>query len=110
MKIAFCGLNCMECPIFIATQTQDEVLKEQIARDYSTDTFLLSKEDITCTGCHEVEGACKKMCVECDIRKCGMEKELEHCGACAEFPCNFIEKYAPTESKQRQMLENVRKR
>lgn len=34
-KIAFCGLVCSECPVYVATQTGDMELKEKLAREYS---------------------------------------------------------------------------
>ncbi len=51
---AYCGLICSECPVYIATQTGNEELKEQLARDYSTDTCkfeklpLMRKGDLLC--------------------------------------------------------------
>ncbi|MBN2083807.1 MAG: DUF3795 domain-containing protein [Anaerolineales bacterium] len=31
--IAYCGLNCSECPTFTATKTGDRVLQEKTARE-----------------------------------------------------------------------------
>ena len=41
--IAYCGLICSECPVYIVTQTGNEELKEQLARDYSTETCKFEK-------------------------------------------------------------------
>ena len=40
-SIAFCGLVCSQCPVYIATKTNHEELKEKLAIEYSTDTFVL---------------------------------------------------------------------
>lgn len=107
--IAYCGLICSECPVYIATQTGNEELKEQLARDYSTDTCKFEKNDMTCTGCHSINGVNEKMCVDCPMRKCGMEKKVSHCAQCNDYPCQYIEDYVPIESDNRKALEELAK-
>lgn len=106
-KIAFCGLACSECPVYIATKTGDEELKEKLAKEYSTESFKFEKDDMNCTGCHSIEGANKKMCVECPMRECGMEKKLTHCAECNEYPCQHIEGYVPAGSDNRKTLDGL---
>ena len=33
--IAYCGLDCTACPVFIATKTSDRALQEKTAREWS---------------------------------------------------------------------------
>jgi len=49
--IAYCSLNCIECPAYIAYQTDDEALRKETAKKWSTPDHPVSVEDIDCTGC-----------------------------------------------------------
>lgn len=108
--IAFCGLICWECPVYIATKTDNEESKEKLAKEYSTDSFKFEKDDMTCTGCHSTEGVNEKMCVECPMRKCGMEKKITHCTECNEYPCQHIVGYVPAGSENRRTLNRLVKK
>lgn len=108
--IAFCGLICSECPVYIATKTGNTQLQEQLAKDYSTDSCKFEKEDMICNGCHSADGANEKMCLECPMRKCGMEKNVAHCAECDEYPCQYIEDYVPVGSSNRKVLEGLLQR
>lgn len=109
-SITFCGLVCSQCPVYIATKTNHEELKEKLAIEYSTDTFEFVKEDMNCTGCHSVVGVNEKMCKECLMRKCGMHKSISHCAECNEYPCQYINSYVPTGSDNRKMLDELVKK
>lgn len=109
-SIAFCGLVCSQCPVYIATKTNNEELKEKLAIGYSTDTFEFVKEDMNCMGCHSVVGVNEKMCKECLMRKCGMHKSIFHCAECNEYPCQYINSYVPTGSDNRKMLDDLVKK
>lgn len=47
------------------------------------------------------------MCVECPVRICGLKKQIDNCGKCKDYPCKTIEDYVPSESVQRQKLEET---
>ena len=47
------------------------------------------------------------MCVDCPMRKCGMEKKSSHCAECNDYPCQYIEDYVPIESDNRKALEEI---
>jgi len=32
-------------------------------------------------------------CKECNIRKCGFDKEVNNCGDCRDYPCETIAKF-----------------
>lgn len=73
MKFAYCGLNCNECSIYLASISNNTAEQIQLAKAYSTDTCEFSKEDMYCLGCHSGTTS-EKMCGGCEIRKCGTEK------------------------------------
>lgn len=105
--IAFCGLICS---VYIATKTNNEDMKEKLAKEYSTDMFQFETDDMVCEGCHSLKGANKKMCIECPMRKCGTDKNVSHCGECSEYPCKHIEASVPTGSDNCKVLDELAKR
>ncbi|MCW4017403.1 MAG: DUF3795 domain-containing protein [Candidatus Bathyarchaeota archaeon] len=87
-QLGCCGLNCNECPIFIATSNNDDSLRQKTLVEWSKlyADFLpkpLEPSDMNCTGCHSQNLFVG--CISCSIRKCCGEKNLNNCGDCAEF-------------------------
>lgn len=41
-----------------------------------------------CPGCR-----LENKCGECAIRDCAINKKIEHCGQCNEFPCDILERF-----------------
>ena len=90
MELAYCGLNCNECPLYLASISQNMVEQIRLAQEYSTDTCRFSKEDMYCLGCHS-DTVSQKMCGDCEIRLCGAKKSYGSCAKCDEFPCSTLE-------------------
>ena len=89
--ISFCGLDCVECPAYIGTQRQDEALLTKTANRWSTKKHKLYPEDIRCDGCLTGQRlAC--FCAECQVRICGVKKNIENCGFCDDYPCQTLKK------------------
>ena len=83
--IAYCGLDCAVCPAFIATQNNDQALREKIAAEWSKGyDFNFTPDMINCTSCKGT-GVQVGHCSECEMRKCAAEKNLVNCGACDDF-------------------------
>ncbi|OFW52645.1 MAG: hypothetical protein A2163_00025 [Actinobacteria bacterium RBG_13_35_12] len=73
--IAFCGLTCIECLAFIATQKDDDKEREKVAKVWSKLYKCdIKPENINCDGCLEESGRLFNYCTVCEIRKCGQEK------------------------------------
>ena len=51
-KFGYCGINCSECPVFIATQKNDNSERERVAKLF-TEQYGEAYEaaDINCYGC-----------------------------------------------------------
>ncbi|MTI85077.1 MAG: DUF3795 domain-containing protein [Firmicutes bacterium] len=91
--IAFCGLVCSECPVFKATQKDDNQHKTKIAKSWSRYYgFELEPKDINCDGCSTENDQLFKHCKVCNIRKCCQEQHIENCAHCSDFPCNELNK------------------
>ena len=44
MDLAYCGLNCGECAVYLASVRKDTAEQIRLADEYSTDTYKFSKE------------------------------------------------------------------
>jgi len=89
--IAFCGLNCNECPAFLATQENDDEKRKHVAEQWSKQYQASFKpSDINCDGCSR-DGRLFSYCSICNIRQCGREKNLENCAGCDDYPCKKLE-------------------
>ena len=72
MELAYCGLKCDECPVYTASVSKNTAEQSRLAKEYS-------------------EFTSKKMCGDCEIRKCGVERAGKNCAECTEFPCSLLE-------------------
>ncbi|MHA2108841.1 MAG: DUF3795 domain-containing protein [Candidatus Hodarchaeales archaeon] len=85
-NIAYCGLDCSQCPAFIAKQTNDQGLREKTAKEWSGGGFVVSAEQVNCDGCHEAKNNFFH-CTQCAVRNCASEKGMTTCAECNEYPC-----------------------
>jgi hypothetical protein len=89
--IAFCGLNCSECPAFLATQADDDQKRAETARDWSKQFHVeIHPKDINCDGCHSNHGRLFVHPTVCEIRKCGIEKKIPNCAHCPGYACEKL--------------------
>jgi hypothetical protein len=91
--IAMCGLICNDCPAYIATQKDDDEARKKVTEEWSSEQYPLSPEDINCDGCLAMEKRLCKFCIDCETRQCGLEKGIDNCAYCDEFPCEKLEKH-----------------
>jgi hypothetical protein len=108
--LGMCGLDCAACPAFIAHKTNDEVLREKTAGEWSRQFHVAFKSaDIDCVSCLKVEGVHIGHCAECGIRQCGLARKVKNCALCDDYPCptiaNFIANVPPAKAN----LEEVRR-
>ena len=103
-KIAYCGDNCVYCPKFIATLSgskeklhQAAVLMSKVGWRYN----LEDPEKNKCNGCQDVEEC------EYDVKKCCIERKIENCGKCSNYPCPKIEKAFEITEKNTEKFKNI---
>lgn len=88
--IASCGLDCSKCDAYLATQENDEIKREAVAKKWSQMYRAeIRAEQINCDGCKS-NGAKFFHCNDCDIRECCLEKGVENCAACKDYICETL--------------------
>jgi hypothetical protein len=106
---AYCGLNCAECPTYLATQKDDDRLREKTARQWSGQLKMEFKaSDMNCDGCKMENGRLFGFCNACEVRKCGREKGVATCAHCNEYGCAKIQEMFKLEPDIKTALEGIR--
>ena len=88
--LAPCGLYCGVCSIYIAHRDNNLKFKKKLMPVYKA--FAKNVDDIACTGCLS-DGIVFPVCRRCPIKTCCIEKGIEGCHQCDDFPCKFIENF-----------------
>ena len=107
--IATCGLVCTNCPAYLATRDKNTESMKRIAQQWSAEYGKeLRVDDCWCNGCRSESGPWMSHCAECGIRACGVEKNLNHCGDCADYPCEKLTEFFGFVPDARKTLEAIR--
>jgi hypothetical protein len=113
--VAYCGLMCQTCPIYLATRQEN---KEQQARTRAEVVRLCQehygisyeREDITdCDGCRAERGRLFSASRNCPIRKCAIARGIENCAHCAEYACDQLETIFRTDPSAKERLDEIRR-
>jgi hypothetical protein len=91
--IARCGFKCNLCLIYRDNLKKDERNRQRF-RDglekYYGDKLTL--EECYCDGCMTPDSENPiRINTECKMRPCAIEKGLENCGYCEQYPCPILE-------------------
>jgi hypothetical protein len=111
----YCGLNCNYCPVFIATKTNNEQLKEKIAREWSLFYvehigIELTANNIHCNGCKANSKGCFIGCIHCVIRHCCSSKKYNTCAECNKYEkCRIINRFFSTNETAKVTLDHLKK-
>jgi len=113
-NLAYCGLICHTCAIYLATREQDlkkqREMRAEIARQIEKHYGQACKpEDVTdCDGCKADTGRLFSGCRTCQMRKCATDKGIENCAYCDDYPCEALEKLFTTDREARKRLDAIR--
>jgi hypothetical protein len=107
--IAKCGLTCSECPAYIATQNNDDALRAETAKKWSTMFKAdIQPADINCDGCQSESRKLFSYCNTCEIRKCARERKLATCAGCPDYSCEKLDAFLANVPEARATLEGLR--
>ena len=104
--IAYCGLDCSECPAYIATIEDDDEKRKDLAEKWSTDEFPLEPKDVNCKGCTE-KTEVMSFCRDCDVRECAAVNEVKNCAHCSEYPCSKLDKIFKMDAGAKERLDEI---
>jgi hypothetical protein len=108
--IGCCGLNCTQCGAYIATQTDDDAKREEVARDWTQKHGgHFTADQIDCDGCQADGRAPDWTAKLCPIRKCCRERKIDTCAACEQYPCEQLEGILKVAPEARDNLEALRR-
>ena len=108
--LSMCGLDCGACPALIAHETDDQALRIKTAEEWSKQFGVkLEPEAVNCVGCLQVEGPHIGHCAECEIRQCGLPRQVENCALCNDYPCETLDKFLVNVPPAKANLEEVRR-
>jgi len=106
--IGSCGLDCAKCEGYIATQAGDDDQRAKVAREWSARYSAdIKPEQVNCDGCR-AEGRKFSHCNVCEVRLCGIDKGVENCAGCAEYPCAQLGEFFQAAPEARAALEALR--
>jgi hypothetical protein len=113
--IAYCGLTCHTCPIYLATHEEDN----EKQRSMRTDIARLCNEkygtmfgpgDITdCDGCPTEQGRLFRASQSCETRKCARQRGVENCAHCSDYICVKLKAFFDAEPEAKTRLDEVRR-
>jgi len=108
--IAYCGLDCGKCPAFYAAERltikERQKIADQWKQEYNAD---MTAKDIDCVGCLPTDGIHVGHCSVCEIRLCGLKRDITTCADCNEYACSRLTdffKHVPDAEKNLEMLKN----
>jgi len=109
--IAYCGIVCSECPTFIATQKNDDKMREDTAKKWSEMFHAdIKPADINCDGCTSQSSRLFNYCGKCEIRKCGKENNVKNCAYCNGYPCEKLSAFFKNAPEAKATLDEIRKK
>jgi len=98
--VAYCGLFCEACGVYIATKADDQADLERIAKRMGT-----TKEEIRCEGCRS--GVLSPHCRECSFRDCATKKGIANCEDCDSFPCAPLVEFQKQAPHRAELFESA---
>lgn len=105
--IAYCGINCAECPAYIATQNDDFEALKKVAKEWSSESMIFQPKELYCDGCNST-GKLFQWCAECPIRKCSREKGFENCAYCEDYFCDNLKMTFDKTPAAKERLDKIR--
>lgn len=108
--IAYCGLVCTHCPVYVATQANDLEALERLAA-HAREAYNqpdATAESSMCDGCLAESTRLCGYCAVCDVRACARALNLANCAHCADYACDKLEAFWSMAPEGRTILDTVR--
>ena len=107
--LAYCGLDCQQCPAYLATQNDDEALRQKTAAEWSAMfQATITPEQIVCHGCKSDGQEQFFHCSQCGIRSCARSKGFDTCAPCEDYACDQLAFVIDNVPEAKTALEKLR--
>ncbi len=114
--LAYCGLTCQTCPIYLATRERNK--EKQLRRrteivEFCREHYGIHYElkDVTdCDGCRTKNGRLFPACRTCVIRACARKKGVETCAHCPDYACKELLAFFEKDIEAKTRLDGIRGR
>lgn len=107
---ACCGLNCGQCPTYLATRKDDDAARAKVAGEWSTFFKMeIKPEDINCDGCLSGSERMFMYCQNCQIRACCQSKGISTCAECGDYPCDQLNGFFAVMPAAKEGIEALRR-
>jgi hypothetical protein len=109
--IAYCGIDCGQCPAYVAKKENNAELRIKTAVEWSKAFGTEFKpEQINCDGC-TIAGQHIIYCDQlCEIRKCAVGKKIVNCAFCADYGCEKLTTFLKNVPEAKARLEAIRQK
>lgn len=109
--IAYCGLTCMDCPAYTATQANDLVALERVAAQWREQFNApeITVATIQCDGCLSTTGRLSGYCSTCQIRACATDLAVTNCAHCNDYGCETLTSFLAHAPEAQATLEEIRR-
>lgn len=98
-RMAYCGLYCDACSVYIASQFNKERLQVIAGK------MNVPVEEMHCNGCKS--DIISKHCKTCNIKACCTEKGFQSCAECADVPCDILKEFQPKMPHRAELFESL---
>lgn len=107
--LSHCGLLCSECGAYLATRSDDDAKRAEVAQEWSRMYHAeLSPSDINCDGCVSDGPRLFHHATVCEIRKCALGRGVANCAHCDDYACERLEGLFAMAPEAKARLEEVR--
>ena len=105
MVLSKCGMRCDLCLVY-RPNVEKEDRREEIVTVFKKifSEFDADPKTIICDGCTSDKDCPLLLEPDCKARKCVIEKNIEHCGYCDNYPCSIFPA-EPTEEYLKQKID-----
>jgi hypothetical protein len=107
--VAPCGIDCKRCKAYKATQENDDETREEVAEEWSRAfNISIAPTAIHCDGCTAASERKIEHHKDCPIRLCVLDRGLETCADCLDYPCEKLMKLHEIAKEAKELLEEIR--
>ena len=117
LKMAACGIDCSQCGQYKATMENDLAAAATLVEWFRGQGWIGKAEGAEavmakaplCKGCWQRTADCffKCGCNKKDFAQCCRDRQIDHCGQCADFPCEPYSEWTGWDTSCKKAMERL---